>query len=227
MSETVCVWERERVSEREVACMKSPLEDVYRDGAVLVALGYNSAACLLLMSGDTTILMNSHYGKVWRNRAPELPEPLTLGVKFLHTSGLSQLAIITPEALNSCCVFIFLFKLTRLALITKFRQPSVCQPRRQRPPPPPQKEMGVISMIAVCVLPPFHLIVLYGVPASIKDLRRLTILKNTHPTDMFQKHPKLQNKTQAIGRERCSNVWVPWLNFSHVVKQSHEKYNPE
>ena len=37
---------------------------MFRDGAVLVALGYNSAACPLLMSGDTTILMNSHYGKI-------------------------------------------------------------------------------------------------------------------------------------------------------------------
>ena len=163
MSETVCVWEREWVRERLLVWRV--LLKMFRDGAVLVALGYNSAACPLLMSGDTTILMNSHYGKIWRNRAPELPESLTLGVKFLHTSSLSQLAIITPEALNSCCVFIFLFKLTLLALITKFRQPSVCQPRRQRPQPPPQKEMGVISTIAVCVLLPFHLIVLYGVPS--------------------------------------------------------------
>lgn len=91
-------------------------------------------------------------------------------------------------------MFIFLFKLTLLALITKFRQPSVCQPQRQRPQPPPQTEIGVISMIAVCVLLPFYLIVLYGVPVSIKDLRGLTILKNTHPTEMFQKHTKLGTK---------------------------------
>lgn len=74
-------------------------------------------------------------------------------------------------------MFIFLLKLTLLALITKFRQPSVCQPQRQRPQPPRQTEIGAISMIAVCVLPPFYLIVLYDVPAPIEDLRRLTILK--------------------------------------------------
>ena len=181
MSETVCVWERERKSERERLLVWRVHLKMFRDKAALAALGYNSEARPVRMSKHTTIAMNSHYRKIWSSRVPEFPEPLIPGSEIpTHqqvSCSLSQLAIITPEALNSCCMFIFLLKLTLLALITKFRQPSVCQSQRQRPRPPRQTEIGAISMIAVCVLPPFYLIVLYGVPASIKDLRRLTILK--------------------------------------------------
>lgn len=58
-------------------------------------------------------------------------------------------------------------------------------------------EIGAISMIAVCVLPPFYLIVLYDVPAPIVGFAEAYNIKKktkTHPTEMFRKHPKLRTK---------------------------------
>lgn len=63
-------------------------------------------------------------------------------------------------------------------------------------------EIGAISMIAVCVLPPFYLIVLYDVPAPIEDLRRLTILKKKQKHIQQKCFGNTQNSEQNSSRRK-------------------------
>lgn len=140
--------------------------------------------------------------KIWSSRVPEFPEPLIPGSEIPTHQQVScrvfPLAIITPEALNSCCMFIFLLKLTLLALITKSVTTFCLPATKTLPTAPTARWRSEPFPWSRCVLPPFYLIVLLWCACSHReDLRRLTILKKKKP-HIQQKcfgNTQTQNKT--------------------------------
>lgn len=156
---------------------------------------------------------------------------LSLGVKFLRTSGyhVESFPISNHNTWSfEWLLYVYLSLQAHSAGSHNQVQTTFCLPATKTTPtaPTPDGDRSHFHDRCVCSAAFLFNCALWCACFHQGFARAYNIKKHTSNRNVSETH-KTQNKTQATGRERCSNVGVPWLNFSRVVKQSHEKCNTE